>query len=114
MFPEDENGDVLRRFVSDGDDLRKPRDIDFVAVFGEESGANSFADQVRRLGHQVFVERTDSAAGCPWDARVVRHMVPDHSAISDFEKLVGKLAAQQGGRNDRWGCMSVSAAPDKH
>ena len=114
MFPDDENGDVLRRMVSDGDDLSKRRDIDFVAVFGEESGANRFADQVRQLGHQVFVEHTDSAAGSPWDARVVRHMIPDHAAISDFEEQVGKLAAQHGGRNDGWGCMSVPVDPDEN
>jgi Regulator of ribonuclease activity B len=107
-LPEDDNGDVLRRLLSHGDDLSKPRDIDFVVVFGEEDAANAFADQILPLGHQVFVERTDTADGLPWDARVVRHMVPDHAAISGFEEELERIAAPYGGRNDGWGCLSQS------
>jgi len=111
-FPNDENGDVLRRLVSSGDDLSKPRDIDFVVVFREEDSAQAFADQIRQLGYQVVVVRTDTAKGLPWDARVVRHMVPDHAAITGFEEQLEALAAPLGGRNDGWGCLSQSEPLD--
>ena len=107
-FPDDENGDVLRRLVSAGVDLSKPRDIDFVVVFREEYAAQAFAGQIRDLGHNVLVERTDTASGLPWDARVIRHMVPDHAAIRRFEEQLEKLASPHGGRNDGWGCQSQS------
>ncbi|WP_109485285.1 ribonuclease E inhibitor RraB [Occallatibacter savannae] len=113
MFPDDENGDVLRRMVSDGDDLSKPRDIDFVVVFSQEAAASLFADQIRQMGHQVTVDRTDTAEGFPWDARVVRYMVPEHGAISHFESQLAELAAHHGGRNDGWGCFSVPVVPDE-
>ena len=34
-FPADDNGDVLRRMLTTGDDLTKPRDIDFDHVFAK-------------------------------------------------------------------------------
>ncbi|HEX8810644.1 MAG TPA: ribonuclease E inhibitor RraB, partial [Terracidiphilus sp.] len=58
-FPQDANGDVLRRLQSHGDDLTKPRDIDFTVVFPDESAAQSFADDVRKLGYKVDVEHAD-------------------------------------------------------
>lgn len=33
IYPNDPNGDVLRRMEAEGDNLTKPRDIDFTVVF---------------------------------------------------------------------------------
>jgi hypothetical protein len=104
-FPDDENGDVLRRMESHGNDLSKPRDIDFEVVFSHEDAAQAFAELIRRLGYKVFVEKTNTPAGCPWDARVVRHTVPGHAAISEFERDLEILALPLGGRNDGWGYL---------
>lgn len=105
-FPNDENGDVLRRLESPGDDLSRPRDVDFEVVFSQEDAAQAFAEQIRRLGYEAFVEKTNTAPGFPWDARVVRQMVPSHAAISEFERELERLALPLGGRNDGWGCLS--------
>ena len=48
-FPDDENGDVLRRMLRNGDDCTKPRDIDFSVVFPSDSAAVKFADHFERL-----------------------------------------------------------------
>ena len=105
-FPNDDNGDLHRRLKEDGDDLSKPRDIDFTVVFPEETAAHAFADEIRLLGYQVEVERTATAERLPWDPRVLRNMVPTHEAISEFQGRLEQAASQRGGRNDRWGCFS--------
>jgi hypothetical protein len=105
-FPNDDNGDVLRRLQEDGDDLSQPRDIDFTVVFPEETAAHAFADEIRLLGYRVEVERTGTAENLPWDARIVRNVVPAHEAISEFELRLEQAASQRGGCNDGWGCFS--------
>lgn len=34
-FPNDANGDVLRRMEAQGDDLSRPRNVDFTVIFAE-------------------------------------------------------------------------------
>jgi hypothetical protein len=94
--------------ASSGDDLTQPRDIDFIVVFVDEKSAQDFASQVRQLGHEVFVERTETADQLPWDARVVQKMAPDHKVIGRFEEQLAAIAGMHGGRNDGWGCLSAS------
>jgi hypothetical protein len=53
LLPDDENGDVLRRMVAKGDDLTRPRNIDFSVLFADEGSAEKFAEHFRSLGYQV-------------------------------------------------------------
>ena len=39
QFPDDENGDVLRRMAASGFDFGRAHDVDFYAVFGEQANA---------------------------------------------------------------------------
>ena len=105
QFPNDENGDVLRRMQENGDDLTKAREIDFTAVFPNKQLAEEFADHFRQMGHEVSVEETRCVAELPWDVIVVNHMLPSHAEISEFENTLETLAATLGGRNDGWGCI---------
>lgn len=103
--PNDENGDVLRRMHENGDDLTKPRDIDFTVVFPSQYSAEEFADHFRRLGHNVSVGETRCVPELPWDVVVVNHMTPSHNQITQFENTLETLATTLGGRNDGWGCV---------
>lgn len=91
-----------------GDDLSLPRNIDFTVVFETEEAAQQFADYFTSFGYKTSVERTDTADGLPWDVLVVRHMVPDHGAITAFEIELEGAASELGGRNDGWGCLHQS------
>jgi hypothetical protein len=108
-FPEDENGDVLRRMERNGDDLSVPRDINFSVVFSSEEKAENFADFVRQRGLKASVENINCVQEAPWDVIVTKHMRPTHKAISDFEEELDHISASLGGRNDGWGCFSQPA-----
>ncbi len=70
--PPDTNSDVLRRLESQGNDLSRPRDIDFTVVFPDENPAQQFANHFRALGYKVSAELTNTAEGFPWDVLVVK------------------------------------------
>ena len=105
-FPNDPNGDVLRRLAADGDDLTRPRTVEFTVVFPDESSALKFVERMGSFGHATSVERTDTAEDLPWDVVIARWMVPDHKVITDFEADLENLALDLGGRNDGWGCFT--------
>jgi hypothetical protein len=107
-YPNDENGDVLRRMEAEGDDLSKPRDIDFTVVFPSEYSAKRFAEYFRERGHTVSVDLAHTVEDCPWNVIVVKNMTPCHDAISSFESDLEEMAITLGGRNDGWGCFAVT------
>ena len=105
-FPNDENGDVLRRMQSNGDNLSVARDIDFTVVLPSANAAETFASHFQELGHKVSIENSDCVPDLPWDVVVVNNMVPTHAAITAFEKSLEDFAQTRGGRNDGWGCFN--------
>ena len=107
QFPNDENGDALRRMQENGDDLGKPRDIDFTLVFPDQTSAEAFARVVSEMGLNVSTEKTECAPELPWDVTVVKHMMPSHAGISELEETLQLYASKFGGRNDGWGCLGA-------
>ena len=105
-FPDDENGDVLRRMEATGDDLTRSRNVDFTVVFPNETTAERFAAHFRELGYAASIEFTQTAEGHPWDVVVVKHMAPSLEEIGTFEAMLRGVATPLGGRNDGWGCFS--------
>ena len=43
-FPNDETGELLRLMQEQGDDLSKPRDIDFFLIFETRDEAHAFVE----------------------------------------------------------------------
>lgn len=93
---------------AEGDDLTKPRNVDFNVAFPDGNSAEGFAKHFRALGHEVSVEAAESNQDLPWDVVVVKRMVPSHEAITSFENLLQSAADRWGGHNDGWGCFSQS------
>lgn len=99
------NGDALRRMEAQGNDLTRPRNIDFTVAFADASSAEQFAEHFRALGHEVSVE-PETNQDSPWDVVVVQHMVPSHDGITSFESLLQSVANSWGGHNDGRGYFS--------
>jgi hypothetical protein len=106
IYPNDADGDVLRRMEAHGDDLTRPRNIDFTVVFADASAAEQFAEHFRALGKPVSVKRSECDPEFPWDVVVIENMVPSYDGITDFEDLLQSAADRWGGHNDGWGCFS--------
>jgi hypothetical protein len=78
IYPDDDNGDVLRRLEGQGDDLTKVRNIDFSVVFPHESAAENFAKHFRAQGYAASVYFAEEMKYFPWNVTVVKNMVPLH------------------------------------
>jgi hypothetical protein len=107
-YPDDANGDALRRMEAEGDDLTRPRNLEFTVVFSNENTAMQFANHFRALGFAVSAELAGTVPDFPWDVVVVKHMVPSHEEIGAFEDSLQKVADAFGGHNDGWGCFSAA------
>jgi hypothetical protein len=105
IYPNDDNGDVLRRLEAQGDDLTQPRNMDFTVVFTDEDSAQRFSKHFQALGYATSVDFTQTKKEFPWDVVVVKHMTPTHQEIGDFEGLLEGVAEALGGYNDGWGCF---------
>jgi hypothetical protein len=106
-FPDDENGEVLSRMAASGDDLTKPRDIDYFFVFPDKKSADAFAADVRR---ELTLEAESEEADGSWDSTVTKNMVPTHDAITKLEAALVRVATKHGGRAEGWGCPQVDKA----
>jgi hypothetical protein len=106
IHPNDDNGDVLRRLEAKGDNLNRPRNIDFTVVFREENAAERFAEHFRAQGYAVSVDGTGTATEFPWDVVVVKHMTPSHQEIGNLETCLQEVADTLDGLNDGWGCIT--------
>ena len=109
MLPDDENGDVLRAMLEDGDDLTIPREIDFHLVFADEAAANAFAEAARQQP-DLIVSLTGVDDEGIWQVIASRHMAPKHADITRLERELTVLAESFGGYPDGWEC-SRAAGP---
>jgi regulator of RNase E activity RraB len=107
-FPDDDNGDVLRRMFEGGDSLTRAREIEFAHQFSDAQAAEAFSFEVAGPGIEVNVDEVDDRPGTPWDVIVTVTMIPDHAAISELEERFGGLAERMGGAADGWGCFRIA------
>jgi hypothetical protein len=101
MFPDDENGDVLRRMQAHGDNLEAPRDINFAFAFRTQSEAERFATAVTAPDYRA--EASEYPERKMWQAEVTHFMLPTHAAITELEARLSKVASEYGGEPDGWG-----------
>ena len=105
-FPNDENGGILRRMLDGGDDLSKPRMMDFCFIFPERRQALAFADIVDERELEVCVSYYQPRDW--WQVIVHRHMLPTYGGITEMEAELTVRAESVGGQADGWGCMIVN------
>ena len=101
-FPDDVNGDVLRRMAADGVDLVSPRVMDFEHVFPDEASARRFSAAVAGIVLEVRVRRESGG----WGAQCRQRMVPTYAAITASETRLAEIARRFGGFPDGWGSLS--------
>jgi hypothetical protein len=98
-FPDDGNGDVLRRMQRSGMDFSRSYDVDFEHLFPTESGAKAMASSVSRMGYKAKLSHHEKG----WDCQVVVHLKPTYEEITATEESLGKMAVEHGGKSDGWG-----------
>ena len=101
----DENAEVLRDMAAAGDDLERPRPMDFNHLFPSREGAIAFARRVDAEGFTPVVRPYDKPH-FPFDVTVTTApVIPTCDYITATEQRLAAIAAEYEGRADGWGCM---------
>ena len=108
LIPDDETGQVLKRMSEDGDDLDRPRPIDFFHVFAEEADAQDFAAAASAQPDLVVEGPDFDDDDGIWEVTATRTLAPQHKAITALEAELAALAARYRGYPDGWGCDPAS------
>ena len=90
-WPDDDDGDALRRLEAGSDDFSIARNIDFSVVFANRTHAKLFVYQMLQLGYQATL-RSEAVDPDTEDVTVVKHLRPSYAAIRDFEALLLRSA----------------------
>jgi regulator of RNase E activity RraB len=101
-YPNDADGDALRRVAADGSDMTKPMYINFHVAFPEQASAKSLADIAYQLGYRVRIYDSPTSR-LPWTCECSCRMVPDYDAILAIQLELAELSKPVGGHLDGWG-----------
>ncbi|MDG3004603.1 ribonuclease E inhibitor RraB [Paludisphaera mucosa] len=108
-YPDDEDGDALRRVADLGVDMKRPMEIDFfVAVPSREAG-EAFAQEAVQIGFlvEVFHDEDEDA----WDCLCTSEMLPTHENVAAARRELDDLARPFGGLCDGWATTGEPADP---
>ncbi len=107
-FPDNDDGDALRRIRDSGNDLSRPMDVDIHIAAPSEEAAIEIANLAGTLGYRTEVYFDDDVEDVdnvpePWTCQCSRVMVLDYNSITEIQVQLNALAAPHGGYVDGWG-----------
>ncbi len=102
-YPDNSDGDALRRVVNGGNDMSKPMLIEFELDTPTEDIANLC---VQRLSSKDFVsQKSHDKSLNRWTVTIPVIMVPDYEEIVYFQKVLDEDLNPLGARTDGWGTL---------
>jgi regulator of RNase E activity RraB len=111
-YPNDADGDALRRVASHGSDMDKPMLVEFQVAASSEESAKQIATAAYNLGYRVKLY----GKGHDWTCECSTRMLATYDGISAIQEELTMLSAAHGGRPDGWGTFgnSESNSPSAH
>ena len=108
IFPDDENGDVLRRMAVSDFPFSKFHDVDFFALFARNEDAAFVAKQFiadHEAGNPLVAVKTVPHEAGRTELRIVKSMLVTHESVTAFENLLADRCARFDSQLDGWGVM---------
>jgi regulator of RNase E activity RraB len=102
-YPDDSDGDALRRVAADGNDMDSPMLIEFPVVVPTETQAEQFARAARDLGFETDILEHDDDA--EWDVICAVTMTPTYDEIVRIQDNLNRFARPFAGYSDGWGTL---------
>jgi hypothetical protein len=107
-YPDDADGDALRRVAQDGSDMSKPMDIDFAVAAPDEDSSNAIAQAARVQGYRTDVHRGDDGK---WSCYCTRTMIATYDEVVRVQAELDALSRPLGGHADGWGTFGNGPQP---
>ncbi len=106
-FPEDADGDALRRLADAGFDFSVPHDVDFFAVFPDEARARATVEAYMEDEEASPIESVQAAeTDGQFELTFIKNMRVTYEAIVAFEEELRARVEAGGGQLDGWGVMA--------
>jgi hypothetical protein len=101
-FPNDADGDTLRRIANDGSDMHKPMFINFQVAVPDEAAANGLANVAYAMGYRVTIYDSPECS-LPWTCECSVRMLATYDGVLAIQDELASLSKQFGGHPDGWG-----------
>jgi len=105
LFPDDVNGDALWEMQESGDDLSKPREIEFTIIFSKEDEALKFSETLLTNRQKILLSDNEENKDYPFEIIVYVFMEATYEEISGYQDLLEMHATKFNGLGDGWGCL---------
>ena len=99
-FPDDADGDALRRVAADGADMNSAMIIDFTVLAPDEASARAIAELAEAQGFDPSI--SDEGGSGQWGVYCSKSMLATHAGVVAEQATLNALAAPRGGRCDGW------------
>lgn len=106
LFPDDDNGDVLRQMHEDGDDLTELHDIEYSIAFSSQEQAERCALYLLHEEQKITLFADEEVEPAEWIVTIFVNMEPEYADVVDLEEWFTKIAEKFGGEYDGRGCMT--------
>ena len=100
-YPDDADGDALRRIAEDGSDMTRPMVIDFHVAAPDQAAAEAIAEAAGQRGYRTKVYRDEDSNA--WTCECSREMVATHAAVMAAQDELDALSRPLSGHSDGWG-----------
>lgn len=101
-YPDDSDGDALRRVMNDGSDMSKPMFIGFQVAVPDETAAKALAEVAYKLGYRVSVYDSEECR-LPWTCECSTRMLATYEGVLAVQAELADISKQFGGFPDGWG-----------
>jgi hypothetical protein len=100
-YPNDTDGDALRRVADGGSDMSKPMDIEVALAVPSEAIGRRVAALIAQCAYQarVYQDEQDGSGS----VYCTRHMLATYEAIVAAQAELDELSRPFGGYSDGWG-----------
>src|SRR5687768_6468248 len=101
IFPNDENGDVLRLLQSKGFDFSSEHVFEYEHIFKEKEFAQKFAEEIKKQDMKAEIRFYQEMSA--WNVKVKVKHIPTHAKITNTENELETIARKFNGKKDGWG-----------
>lgn len=101
-YPDDADGEALRRVETSGSDMSKPMFIDFQIAAPDQASAENIGGSARQLGYRVKVY--DSPGDdMRWTCECSTRMLATYDGVIAIQAELARISLPLGGHPDGWG-----------
>ena len=105
-YPNDADGDALRRIAEDGNDMSMPMDVDFTVDVPDQGSGEQVAALAQAKGYVVDLEFDDEDE--EWTCYCTKSMLATYEGVVAAQKELDELSEPFGGCCDGWGTFGNS------